>query len=576
MLAQFGGLPTPVAVLAMLLLAGYLALYPAAAAAVTARLLARLRRPRTVARARGLGRHRVHARRVLRGLSLGAARQQPGGGAADRAAGQRGRRLRPVGPGRRGERGRAGGVSVERPARVGSPWAPAVLWPGSGGRLGLLAHRPRRLLEQAPPLRVGLVQANIAQADKWDPRQARRIFTTYIAMTRDAVKRGARVRDLAGVVHARDVRGRRGRVKRCATWPGRCVCRCSSAAISSSAAPSRALYNVGVPGQAGRTHRGRLPQDPAGAVRRVLPVPALAVVRVAARRRAGAVCGRRRGGDAAGRLAPGKHGDLLRGGVPAPGARGRAGGQRAADDDHQRRVVWRDVGALSAFRAWRRCAQSSRAGTWRGPPTPASAASSTPTAASCTRSRMFEQTGHRGGRAIHPGTDDLRGDRRRGAVGQRGPRCGGARGRPPSSFGSPRAGTAGEDVWQSASKIWSGGTKDWCAAPPSCGGIFDGARLDDQLAEIEAGRRRTALLEQSAARRRRSCSAAGALEEDSALRDSLRRRADDLAVLFEWAATGRGRRRRSRARARRAPDRRSKPPRCARCSAASTTAPTPS
>jgi apolipoprotein N-acyltransferase len=41
------------------------------------------------------------------------------------------------------------------------------------------------------PIRVGLIQANIAQEDKWKAGEARRIFTTYIAMTRDAVKRGA-------------------------------------------------------------------------------------------------------------------------------------------------------------------------------------------------------------------------------------------------------------------------------------------------------------------------------------------------------------------------------------------------
>ena len=35
------------------------------------------------------------------------------------------------------------------------------------------------------------MQANIAQEDKWDPRQARRIITTYMAMSRDVVKRGA-------------------------------------------------------------------------------------------------------------------------------------------------------------------------------------------------------------------------------------------------------------------------------------------------------------------------------------------------------------------------------------------------
>jgi len=41
------------------------------------------------------------------------------------------------------------------------------------------------------PIRIGVIQGNVDQKDKWDPRQARRIFTTYIAMTRDAVRRGA-------------------------------------------------------------------------------------------------------------------------------------------------------------------------------------------------------------------------------------------------------------------------------------------------------------------------------------------------------------------------------------------------
>lgn len=47
------------------------------------------------------------------------------------------------------------------------------------------------LTREGTPLRVGLVQANIEQSAKWDPREARRIFTTHIAMTRDAVRRGA-------------------------------------------------------------------------------------------------------------------------------------------------------------------------------------------------------------------------------------------------------------------------------------------------------------------------------------------------------------------------------------------------
>jgi apolipoprotein N-acyltransferase len=47
------------------------------------------------------------------------------------------------------------------------------------------------LTRQGTPIRVGLVQGNIAQQEKWNPKQARRIFTTHIAMTRDLVQRGA-------------------------------------------------------------------------------------------------------------------------------------------------------------------------------------------------------------------------------------------------------------------------------------------------------------------------------------------------------------------------------------------------
>jgi apolipoprotein N-acyltransferase len=47
------------------------------------------------------------------------------------------------------------------------------------------------LTRQGTPIKVGLIQANIAQEDKWKASEARRIFTTYLAMTRDAVRRGA-------------------------------------------------------------------------------------------------------------------------------------------------------------------------------------------------------------------------------------------------------------------------------------------------------------------------------------------------------------------------------------------------
>ena len=67
------------------------------------------------------------------------------------------------------------------------------------------------LTREGTPLRVGLIQGNIAQEDKWNPREARRIFTTYIAddARRGAPRRG--VRHLARVVYAVHVRGRRRR-----------------------------------------------------------------------------------------------------------------------------------------------------------------------------------------------------------------------------------------------------------------------------------------------------------------------------------------------------------------------------
>jgi apolipoprotein N-acyltransferase len=43
------------------------------------------------------------------------------------------------------------------------------------------------------PMTVGLVQANIDQASKWDARHAARIFSTHVALTRDVARRGARL-----------------------------------------------------------------------------------------------------------------------------------------------------------------------------------------------------------------------------------------------------------------------------------------------------------------------------------------------------------------------------------------------
>jgi apolipoprotein N-acyltransferase len=49
------------------------------------------------------------------------------------------------------------------------------------------------LTREGTAIRVGLIQGNVAQEDKMapTPQTARRIFTSYLAMTRDAVRRGA-------------------------------------------------------------------------------------------------------------------------------------------------------------------------------------------------------------------------------------------------------------------------------------------------------------------------------------------------------------------------------------------------
>jgi apolipoprotein N-acyltransferase len=47
------------------------------------------------------------------------------------------------------------------------------------------------LTREGRALEVGLIQGNISQEDKRQPSEARRIFTTHVAMTRDVVRRGA-------------------------------------------------------------------------------------------------------------------------------------------------------------------------------------------------------------------------------------------------------------------------------------------------------------------------------------------------------------------------------------------------
>src|SRR5687768_12094878 len=59
------------------------------------------------------------------------------------------------------------------------------------GVWGAMRVADASLTRQGTPIRVGLVQGNIEQTMKWRPEAARAIFTTYISMTRDVARRGA-------------------------------------------------------------------------------------------------------------------------------------------------------------------------------------------------------------------------------------------------------------------------------------------------------------------------------------------------------------------------------------------------
>jgi apolipoprotein N-acyltransferase len=186
----FGGLAMPVAVLAMLLLASYLALFPALAALITARLVKRagagaiLLMPAawvSTEFARGylfggfpwvpLGNSQVTVLPVAQLASVFGVYGLSALVAVVNAT-------------------IAYAVLTRGRSRAAAIAATAILLTGIGG-WGALRVADGSLTREGTPLRVGLIQGNIAQADKWNPREARRIVTTYISMTRDAVRRGA-------------------------------------------------------------------------------------------------------------------------------------------------------------------------------------------------------------------------------------------------------------------------------------------------------------------------------------------------------------------------------------------------
>jgi apolipoprotein N-acyltransferase len=189
-LQQFGGLPMPLAVFAMMLLAAYLALYPALAALITCRL---------IARAGPAGLLIFPAAWVTtefgRGFLFGGFPWVPLGNSQVEVL--------PV-----AQIASALGVYglSALVALISTLIAYALLMPGrrraaaivtavvviaATGLWGARRIAEGSLTRAGTPLRVGLVQGNIAQEDKWRASEARRIFTTHISMTREAARRGA-------------------------------------------------------------------------------------------------------------------------------------------------------------------------------------------------------------------------------------------------------------------------------------------------------------------------------------------------------------------------------------------------
>jgi apolipoprotein N-acyltransferase len=189
-LSEFGQVPAPMAIAGMLLLAAYMALYPAIAMAVTSRI---------VARAGALGLFVLPAAwtgtEYLRGVLFGGFPWVPLGNS----------QVTVIPVAQLASLLGVYGITL-LVALVNAAIACALLTAGRQrivavataivavagvGAWGTWRVADGSLTRQGTPLRVGLIQGNIAQEDKWNPREARRIFTTYLAMTRHAVRSGA-------------------------------------------------------------------------------------------------------------------------------------------------------------------------------------------------------------------------------------------------------------------------------------------------------------------------------------------------------------------------------------------------
>jgi apolipoprotein N-acyltransferase len=188
---QFGDLALPVSVLLMLLLAGYLALYPAIFALAVHRLRASYGRGALwlapavwVTTEVGRGQLFTGFPWVLLGYSQ--ASVLPVAQLAS-VAGVYGLSLLVAFV-------NAALVLAVLPGERRRAWHPialAVVVVAVTAGWGAARLRASTLTHEGTPVRVGLIQGNVAQEQKWDPNRAGQILGRYLQMSRDAASRGA-------------------------------------------------------------------------------------------------------------------------------------------------------------------------------------------------------------------------------------------------------------------------------------------------------------------------------------------------------------------------------------------------
>ena len=207
------------------------------------------------------------------------------------------------------------------------------------------------LTHAGDPLRVGLLQGNVNQEEKWNAKRAAAIFSDYIRMTREAVGAGAELviwpESATPFMFEED---RQGEAQvRALARELRVPILFGSDQIERGS-PVRyynAAFLVRADGSTGGVYR-KMHLVPFGEYVPLKQLLFFAAPLVEAVSDFSA-------GDAAVILPMGghlvQHGDLLRDRLSGPGATVRRRWQPAADDDHQRRVVRPHVGAVSALRA---------------------------------------------------------------------------------------------------------------------------------------------------------------------------------------------------------------------------------